>query len=333
MAQLTGNPIQSSYLGLLKTNNNAALPAAGLSNPIQDGAGNDSMINMSQTEIKIGTNHTTQYFTQYAASGGSTELKDVSIRMDDATASQYLQIDANYAGLGAGSNYIVSTPTGSSIVGPLDLSGATVSGLPAQTADIPNIANGSMQATIVGYPAATMWTACTFGVGRPNVSLTLPATTGSGAMALVPFNIDSNQTVTTFGIPMEVLANDTLYLAVYEQASNGGPGVRVLNLSKSITTADNNTWVEVTAGSWTPTQGKNYWIGAMTGLGAGVGGGLGYISGDQDVFQRFSTTNNSSVGSVIAANTLFYYGSSTPSSDLSAASFNFRDERAFYAWK
>ena len=56
MAQLTGNPIQSSYLGLLKTNNNAALPAAGLSNPIQDGAGNNSMINMSQTELQLGTN-------------------------------------------------------------------------------------------------------------------------------------------------------------------------------------------------------------------------------------------------------------------------------------
>lgn len=331
MAQLTGNPIQSSYLGLLKTNNNAALPAAGLSNPIQDGAGNDSMINMSQTEVKIGTNYTTQYFQQLAASGGSTELKDVSIRMDDATASQYLQIDANYAGLGAGSNYMVSTPTGSSIVGPLDLSGATVSGLPAQTADIPNIANGSMQATITGYPASTVWTACTFTIGRPFISLNLPGQ--SNGMALVPFNIDSNQTVTTFGIPMEVLANDTLYVAVYEQASNGGPGVRVLNLSKAITTADNNTWVEVTAGPWEPTLGKNYWIGCQTALGAGVGGGLGYVSGDSDVFQRFSTTNNSNVGGIVAANTLYYYGSSTPASDLSAASFNYRDERAFYAWQ
>lgn len=131
MAQLTGNAIQSSYLGLLKTNNNAALPAAGLSNPIQDGAGNDSMINMSQTELQLGTNHNTQYFKQFAASGGSTELKDISIRLEDAAASQYLQIDANNAGIGAGSNYMVSTPTGSSIVGPLDLSNATVTGLPS----------------------------------------------------------------------------------------------------------------------------------------------------------------------------------------------------------
>jgi len=332
MAQLTGNPIQSSYLGLLKTNNNAALPAAGLSNPIQDGAGNDSMINMSQTELKLGTNHTTQYFQQLAASGGSTELKDVSIRMDDATASQYLQIDANYAGLGAGSNYVVSTPTGSSIVGPLDLSGATVSGLPAQTADIPNIANGSMQASLSGYAPATFWTACTFSIGRPNVS-TPAIGQGPNTALIVPFNIDSNQTVTTFGIPMEVLANDTLHVAVYEQASNGGPGVRVLNLTKAITTADNNTWVEVTAGSFEPTLGKNYWIGAMTNLGAGVGGGLGYISGDQDVFQRFSTTNNSSVGSVVAANTLNTGTSGTMPTDLSSTQFGFRDERAFYAWK
>ena len=129
MAQLTGNPIQSSYLGLLKTNNNAALPAAGLSNPIQDGAGNNSMINMSQTELQLGTNINTQYFKQFANSGGSTEIKDISIRLDDATASQYLVVDQNNAGFGAGSNYIVTNATTNTIAGPLNLSGATVSGL------------------------------------------------------------------------------------------------------------------------------------------------------------------------------------------------------------
>ena len=71
----------------------------------------------------------------------------------------------------------------------------------------------------------------------------------------------------------------------------------------------------------------------MTNLGAGVGGGLGYISGDQDVFQRFSTTNNSSVGSVVAANTLNTGTSGTMPTDLSSTQFGFRDERAFYAWK
>jgi hypothetical protein len=268
MAQLTGNPIQNSYLGLIKTNDNAA--AGATPKVLTDGAGN-------------------------------------TLPMEIGTSS-------------------VLFPTGT-----VDFTGSTVQGLPATTADIPNIANGSMQATITGYPPSTVWTACTFSLGRPSIQLPIPAQ--STGMCLVPFNIDSNQTVTTFGIPMEVLANDTLYVAVYEQASNGGPGVRVLNLSKSITTADNNTWVEVTAGSWTPTLGKNYWIGCQTALGAGVGGGLGYISGDSDVFQRFSTTNNSSVGGIVAANTLYYYGSSTPASDLSAASFNYRDERAFYAWQ
>ena len=130
MAQLTGNPIQSSYLGLLKTSDNAALQASGF-NAITDGAGNNSMFKMSQTELQLGSNINTQYFKQYASGGGSTELKDATIRLDDATTSQYLVVDANNAGFGAGSNYVVTSPTGSTIVGPLDLSGATVTGLPS----------------------------------------------------------------------------------------------------------------------------------------------------------------------------------------------------------
>lgn len=269
MAQLTGNPIQNSYLGLIKTTDNAA---AGVTPKVlTDGAGN-------------------------------------ALPMEIGTQS-------------------VLFPTGT-----VDFTGSTVQGLPATTADIPNIANGSMQANMTGYPAPTFWTACTFSIGRPSIS-TPAIGQGNDVALLVPFNIDSNQTVTTFGIPMQVLANDTLHVAVYEQASNGGPGVRVLNLTKAITTADNNTWVEVTAGPWTPTLGKYYWIGAMTNSGAGVGGGLGYVAGDQDVFQRFSTTNNSSVGGIVAVNTLNYVTTGTMPTDLSSASFGFRDERAFYAWK
>jgi hypothetical protein len=269
MAQLTGKPIQNSYLGLIKTTDNAA---AGVTPKVlTDGAGN-------------------------------------ALPMEIGTQS-------------------VLFPTGT-----VDFTGSTVQGLPATTADIPNIANGSMQASLAGYAANTYWTAATLTAQRPSVSV--PAIDqGPNAALLVPFNIDSNQTVTTFGIPMQVLANDTLHVAVYEQASNGGPGVRVLNLTKSITTADNNTWVEVTAGPWTPTQGKLYWIGAMTNLGNSAGGGLGYISGDSDVWQRFTTTNNSSVGSVIAVNTLYHVTGGTMPTDLSSTSFNHRDERAFYAWK
>ena len=268
MAQLTGNPIQNSYLGLIKTTDNAA---AGVTPKVlTDGAGN-------------------------------------ALPMEIGTQS-------------------VLFPTGT-----VDFTGSTVQGLPATTADIPNIANGSMQATLNGYTQSTYWTAATFTVGRPFINL--PAIDqGPNSALLVPFNIDSDQTVTTFGIPMSVSANDTLHVAVYEQASNGGPGVRVLNLTKAVTSADNNTWVEVTAGPWTPTQGKDYWIGAMTNLG-NASAGLGYVSGDSDVFQRFTTTNNSSVGSIIAVNTLYYVTSGTMPTDLSSASFGHRDERAFYAWK
>ena len=47
MAQLTGNPIQSSYLGLIKTTDNAAI--GGTAKAITDGAGNATNIEMSNT--------------------------------------------------------------------------------------------------------------------------------------------------------------------------------------------------------------------------------------------------------------------------------------------
>ena len=47
MAQLTGNPIQSSYLGLFKTTDNAAI--TGTAKSITDGAGNATNIEISNT--------------------------------------------------------------------------------------------------------------------------------------------------------------------------------------------------------------------------------------------------------------------------------------------
>ena len=208
----------------------------------------------------------------------------------------------------------------------------TVTGLPSSTVSVPNIANGSMQASVSGYSANTYWTACTLTNTRPSVSL--PAIDqGADKALLVPFNI-IDQTVTTIGIPMQVLGNDTLHVAIYEQASNGGPGTRVVNETASVTTANDNTWYELTLTTpWTPEAGKQYWIGAMTNAGNSSGCGLGYVSGEADNWQRFTTTNNSSVGSIIAVNTLYDTTSGTMPTDYSSTTFSHRDERLFLAWK
>ena len=334
MAQLTGNAIQSSYLGLLKTLDNAAMANAGFPQ-ITDGAGNNSMLKMSQTELQLGSNINTQYIKQYANSGGITEIKDAAFSIYDATSSQYVIVDATNAGLGSGSNYFLSTASGSSVGGPLDLSGATVTGLPAAEVDVPNIANGEMTRQINGYDAATYWSACTLTASRPQVNQ--PAIDqGGDTMLLAPFNIDSRFTVTTLGIPMGVIANDTFEIAFFElDETDGGPGVRVFTQSASVTTADNNTWYSMTLSTpWTPTIGKRYWIGAFSSLGASNGCGFGYVSGEGDIFQRFSTTNNSSVGTIVPQNTLYYDTGGTMPTDLSGVTMDgSRDERVFYAWK
>jgi len=259
MAQLTGNPIKDSYLGLFKTTDNAAIGAT--EKQVTDGAGNN-------VPMTIGT-------------AGVTFTGDV-------------------AGI-----------------------------------DVPNIANGEMTRAVTGYASETYWSACTLTAARP--SLSAPTIDQSAdSMLLVPFNITSRFTVTSIGIPMLVQADDTVHMAIFElDESDGGPGVRVVYETAAVTTADNNTWYTLTLTTpWTPEQGKQYWIGVFSELGASSGAGFAYVSGEGDVFQRFSTTNNSSLGFLLALNTLYYNTYGTMPTDLSGVTMDgARDEKLFLAWK
>lgn len=75
MAQLTGNPIQNSYLGLLKTNDNAAI--GGATKALSDGAGNAINMEIGTGAIKFpsGTVDFTGSTVQgLPASGGGTNF-------------------------------------------------------------------------------------------------------------------------------------------------------------------------------------------------------------------------------------------------------------------
>lgn len=76
MAQLTGNPIQSSYLGLIKTTDNAAI--GGTAKAITDGAGNATNIEMSNTSTNFvsGTvDFTGSTVSGLPAGGGGTNFR------------------------------------------------------------------------------------------------------------------------------------------------------------------------------------------------------------------------------------------------------------------
>ncbi len=237
---------------------------------------------------------------------------------------------------GAGNNVPLTVGTaGVSFTGDADFSAATVTGLPAPDVDVPNIANGEFTRLVSGYNADTYWSACTLTVGRP--SLNFPTIDqGADQLLLVPFNITSRFTVTTLGIPMQVIANDTIHVAIFElDDSDGGPGTRVVYETASVTTSDNETWYALTlTNPWTPDEGKQYWIGAFSELGAGSGAGFAYLSGEADTFQRFTTTNNNSLGFILPLNTLYYSTGGTMPTDLSGTSMGgSRDEKLFIAWK
>jgi hypothetical protein len=194
-------------------------------------------------------------------------------------------------------------------------------------------ATGDQQATMSGY-GATYWTSCGLLVGRPGID-GAAVDQNAGTAVIGKFDIDYTKTVNTIGVPMPLVnVSENLYVAIYESASNGGPGVRVLQETKAITAADNNTWVEVALTSaFTPEKGKSYWIGAMTPTG-NSGAALARSGGDNATCQRFTTTNNASVGSMITIHSLMTStaGTAMPT-DLSTTSFNHRDERIFFCWK
>ena len=195
-------------------------------------------------------------------------------------------------------------------------------------------ATGDQQSTMSGYSATTYWTSCGLMTGRPGID-GAAVDQGAGTAVIGKFDIDYTKTVNTIGVPMPLVnVSENLYVAIYESASNGGPGVRVLQETKAITASDNNTWVEVALTSaFTPEKGKSYWIGAMTPTG-NSGAALARSSGENYSCQRFTTTNNASVGSIIAIHSLMTStaGTAMPT-DLSTTSFNHRDERIFFCWK
>ena len=258
MATLTGNQIKNSYDGLIKTTDNAALPVNGKA-VITDGVGNPSVLELGQQEASI-TNAT---LYSGAATIGSDPINDQFVyagTQDFSGATVTGLPDSGVQSVVAGTNVTVDNTDPANPIVNAAASGVTSiiagggisvdqatgdvtvsAGTPA--VDVPNYANGSMHATVSGY-GATYWTACTLTVGRPTINL--PMTDQNAlTVCVVPFHIDSTSTVTTIGIPISVAANDTLKVAIYEKGSNGGPGIRVVSETASITTAENNTWYEL----------------------------------------------------------------------------------------
>jgi len=323
MGQLTGNQIKNSYDGLIKTTDNAALGA--VEKEITDGVGTSSTLKLGTTSASFvgDLDLTGATVTGLPDSGVQSVVAGTNVTVDNTDPANPI-VNAAASGVTsiiAGPGISVDQATGD----------VTVSaGAPAL--DIPNYANGSMHATVGGYSPATYWTACTLTVGRPSINVPM-IDQNALTVCVVPFHIDSTSTVTTIGIPISVAANDTLKVAIYEKGSNGGPGIRVVSETASITTAENNTWYELTLTTpFTPTVGVNYFIAVGSQLGATNGVGIGYVNGDNSTFQTFTTTNNASVGFCIPVGTLMSQQSNMPA-DFSSTSFGHRDEKAFLAWK
>lgn len=109
MATLTGNAINTSYQGLIKTTDNATITATGTKS-ITDGEGNASPLKLSQQEVHV-------IATEF---NGGVCVQSNEIYLLDT----------------AGSNGVLINNTGSIFGGAVDFSAATVTGLPAGAAGL-----------------------------------------------------------------------------------------------------------------------------------------------------------------------------------------------------
>ena len=109
MAALTGNSVGSSYLGLIKTTDNAALDLA--DRAITDGAGNVTPLNLSTQAVKV------------EGAGKAFEINDANFQVNTDNT-----VIASADGVSQG---FAVTGTATTFGGNVDFSGATVTGLPS----------------------------------------------------------------------------------------------------------------------------------------------------------------------------------------------------------
>ena len=109
MASLTGNKIKDTYPGLLKTTDNAVLGASS-EKVITDGEGNTAPLALSQSSINLGSTIDSTTVGVYSN----------ALTIADQSSSHGITIDATTA----------------CFVGPMDFSGATVTGLPTGSAGL-----------------------------------------------------------------------------------------------------------------------------------------------------------------------------------------------------
>ena len=165
MAALTGNSISSSYLGLLKTTDNAAL--TGTLKQLTDGAGNNLTLQASTTGMSFSGNIDFSAATVTGLpSGGGGGLVLATGNTDSLRSA----LTSTEASIGAGADRGVAIGQGASIAANRDnsvaigngaaanQSSAVVIGSGAQTASSAGVAlgqfanaSGSTQATSIGY--------------------------------------------------------------------------------------------------------------------------------------------------------------------------------------
>ena len=186
MATLNGTQINNTYPGLIKTTDNAEL-GVGTKKTITDGNGNDTPLQLAQQAIGL-----EQGNQKININSTQTKIEGDTVITQNATATQFVTVDATSANIGGTVNYLTTNDTTAAFTGALDLSGATVTGLPADvdtTYDLASAQDGAnVDITLTGSDATVDTVQLTAGT---NITLTEAAgsitidASGGGAAGLV----------------------------------------------------------------------------------------------------------------------------------------------------
>ena len=203
MATLTGNAINTSYQGLLKTADNAVLGATG-NKIITDGEGNEAPLGISQSSIALGS-------------------------QTEATTVELFSSNMTVADQGATNGFTVSG-TNVGFAGAVDFSGATVTGLPSGGGDT----LAAIRAQLPAVPNNTFGNAENEdGNWRAHVSTTgyalrnLASAANLGNIGFVIYQMSPGEKLNKlrFNISTAGSAGSFINLAIYDLTYRSGGGV------------------------------------------------------------------------------------------------------------
>jgi hypothetical protein len=352
MATLNGTQIGNTYPGLIKTDDNAELGIA-TKRTITDGNGNPTPLKLAQEAI--GLEQGTQKIN---VNSTNTKIEGATVITQNATATQFVTVDATSANIGGTVNYLTTNDTTAAFTGALDLSAATVTGLPASgvssvvagtnvTVDNTDPANPIVSASGGGGSSAELAEGQNITTGFSTLAYSIPwilsgystgaaKTLSANTIQLVPFYAKPGESMSEFYFRVFAsVASSTMDVGLYKSyvGTSGGNKylypeyVTDIALNVDCSTTGQKLFTALDILFPTDAYGGQYWIGFMPDTSGGsLAKWQNWVAAERTIFNDIYRTNGTE--KIFGSSTL-----PTGQIDLSSGASPSTDLCIDFAWK